>query len=236
MRRRASAGSPSSPNSGGAAIERMTPSPFRCLRLPLLSLGLALCGCAAVVVPTEVRFASLKPGRDPAQMVDTRPPAAHEYREQGATRRTSSLPTTPCSRTRSIWSPRASPPRCRQRSAAAHRAAPPRHRLSRPAPILAPRLVDLSLGLPAGSPAAALAAGLLLAYGMIAAFHGSREDESAVAYIEVAIGAASLRTAQTVTVAHSVGAAEAVETAFAIALDDLADQARELKPRVQAMP
>jgi hypothetical protein len=101
---------------------------------------------------------------------------------------------------------------------------------------LLPGPSDVSLGLTTGSLAAAVAAGLLLAYGMITAFHGSREDESAVAYIEVAIGTASLRTAQTVTVARSVGAAEAVETAFAIALDDLADQARELKPRAQAMP
>ncbi len=104
-----------------------------------------------------------------------------------------------------------------------------------PRPLL-PGSSDVSIALPSGTPAGAIAAGLLLAYGMIAAFHGPRASESAVAYIEVAIGADALRSAQTVSVGRSVGAAEAVETAFASALDDLAEQARGLTPRAQSVP
>ena len=60
------------------------PSPLRCLRLPLgLPLAVALYGCATVVVPTQVRFASLKPSPESVQMVDARPRDAREYREQG---------------------------------------------------------------------------------------------------------------------------------------------------------
>jgi hypothetical protein len=237
MWQRVSAGSPSSPNSGAGAIEgRMGPL-FRCLRRPLLLLGLGLYGCAAVVVPTEVRFPSLKPGPDPVQMVDTRPPSAREYREQGR------------NQTYKFFADDAMRPNPVDLVASRIAAALPEAERDRPIELrrldigflvsprsLLPGSSDMSLPLPTGSPAAAVAAGLLLAYGMISAFHGSREDESAVAYIEVAIGTASLHTAQTVTVARSVGAAEAVETAFAIALDDLADQARELKPRARAMP
>jgi len=236
MWQRVSAGWPSSPNSGVGAIEgcRMAP-PFRYLRLPLLLLGLALGGCAAVVVPTQVRFPSLKAGPDPVQMVDARPPLAREYREQGR------------NQTYKFFADDAMQPNPVDLVASRIAAALPEGERDRPIELrrldigflvsprsLLPGSSDVNLGLPSGSAASAIAAGLLLAYGMIAAVHGPHTDASGVAYIEVAIGTDSLRTAQTVSVGHSVGAAEAVETALAIALDDLADQARELGPRAQS--
>jgi len=214
----------------------MAPPP-RCPRLPLLLLGLALYGCATVVVPTEVRFPSLKPGPDPVQMVDARPLLAREYREQGR------------SPTYRFFGDDAMRPNPVDLVASRVAAALPEDERDQtielrrldigflvPPRSLLPGSSDVNLGVPSGSPAAAIAAGLLLAYGLIAALHGSRAEASAVAYIEVAIGTESLRTAQTVSVARSVGAAEAVETALAAALDDLAGQARELRPRAQAMP
>jgi hypothetical protein len=96
---------------------------------------------------------------------------------------------------------------------------------------LLPTSSDTSIAVPSGTPAGVIAAGVLLAYGMIAAFTGARADQSGVAYIEVGIGAESLRTAQTVTITGQVGAVQAVESALATALDDLADQARALRSR-----
>ncbi len=101
---------------------------------------------------------------------------------------------------------------------------------------LLPGSSDVSPSVPSGTPAGAIAAGLVLAYGMIAAFNGARADESGVAYIEVGVGDDLLRTAQSVSVARNVGAVEAVETALASALDDLADQARGLSSRGQGTP
>jgi hypothetical protein len=196
--------------------------------------GIALCGCAAVIVPTQVRFPSLKAGPDAVQMVDVRPRTAREYREEGegpkfkffaddamqpnavgliASRIAASLPAAQ-----------------RDRPVELRRLDVGFLLSSRP---LWPGSSNTSLSTQSGAPGAAIAAGLLLAYGMIAAIHTPRTDESAVAYIEVAIGADSLRAAQTVAVGRSVGAAE---TAFRSALDDLAEQARALSPRASAAP
>jgi hypothetical protein len=213
------------------------PSPLRCLRLPLgLPLAVALYGCATVVVPTQVRFASLKPSPESVQMVDARPRDAREYREQGR------------SQTFKFLADDAMQPNAVDLVASRIAAALPESERGRPVELrrldigflvsprsLLPGSSDVSIALPSGTPAGAIAAGLLLAYGMIAAFHGRRASESGVAYIEVTIGADALRTAQTVSVARSVGAAEAVETAFASALDDLAEQARGLTPRAPSV-
>ncbi|HEV2977039.1 MAG TPA: hypothetical protein VG425_05585 [Casimicrobiaceae bacterium] len=214
------------------------PSPLRCLRLSLgLPLAVALYGCATVVVPTQVRFASLRPSPESVQMVDARPGYAREYREQGG------------SQTFRFFADDAMQPNAVDLVSSRIAAALPASERGRPVELrrldigflvsprsLLPGSSDVSIALPSGTPAGAIAAGLLLAYGMIAAFHGPRTNESGVAYIEVAIGADALRTAQTVSVAHSVGAAEAVETAFASALDDLAEQARGLTPRAPSVP
>lgn len=209
-----------------------------CLRLFLaLPLAVALYGCAAVVVPTQVRFASLTPSPESVQIIDSRPRDAREYREQGR------------GQTFKFFADDAMQPNAVDLVASRIAAALPESERGRPVELrrldigflvssrsLLPGSSDISIALPSGTPAGAIAAGLLLAYGMIAAFHGPRESESGVAYIEVAIGADALRSAQTVSVGRSVGAAEAVETAFASALDDLAEQARGLTPRAQGVP
>jgi len=214
------------------------PLPASCLRLFLALLcGGALGGCAAVVVPTQVRFATLTTNSEPVPLVDARPPFAREYREQGR------------SQTFKFLADDAMQPNAVDLVASRIAAALPESQRDHPIELrrldigflVSPRSFlpgssDLSIALPSGTPAGAIAAGVLLAYGMIAAFNGPRENESGVAYIEVTVGADALRSARTVRVARSVGAAEAVETAFASALDDLADQARGLGPRAPATP
>ena len=101
---------------------------------------------------------------------------------------------------------------------------------------LLPTASGTTLWVQSGTPAAAIAAGLLIGYGMLVALSHGPADESGVAYIEVSIGADSLRTAQTVAVTRNVSAGNAVEIALANALDDLALQARSLPPRIEDMP
>src|SRR5208283_554260 len=55
--------------SSSRRLNATSAGPKRRLCVPwALLLGVALCGCAAVVVPTQVRFATLKPDPDEAQM------------------------------------------------------------------------------------------------------------------------------------------------------------------------
>lgn len=169
-------------------------------------------------------------------MVDARPSQAREYREQGSRQ------------TFRFFGDEAMQPSPADLVASRIAAALPESARSRPIELRRldigfivpahslPGPSDVSLAMPSGTPAAAIAAGLAIAYGMIAAMNGTRNDERGVAYIEVDIGGALLRTAQTVSVARDVGAAQAVETALATALDDLADQARGLSARGQAAP
>ena len=169
-------------------------------------------------------------------MVDARPSQAREYREEGPRRRFR------------FFADDAMQPNPADLVASRIAAALPESARGRPielrrldigfivSPHSLPGPSDVSLAMPSGTPAGAIAASLVLAYGMIAAFNGGRSDESGVAYIEVEIGGDLLRTAQTVSVARNVGAAQAVETALASALDDLADQARGLGPRGQLAP
>src|SRR5271170_7479513 len=158
-------------------MQPMAP-PFCCLRPPLLLLGLALAGCATLIVPTEVHFPSLKSGPDAVQMVDARPPLAREYRERGR------------NQTYKFFADDAMQPNPVDLVASRIAAALPEGERDRPIELrrldigflvsprsLLPGSSDMSIGLPTGSPAAAVAAVLLLAYGMITAFHGSREDE-----------------------------------------------------------
>lgn len=212
-------------------------APLPWLRLPcalLLSAGLG--ACAGSVVPTEVRFPSLKPSPDPVQLLDSRPRQAHEYREEARRH------------TYKFLADDAMQPNPVELVAARIAAALPKEEqgsrieLRRldigfaiaPRPLL-PTASDTNLGLSSTTPAAAIAAGLLVAYAMISAFNPARADDSGVAYIEVWIGADALRTAQTVAITRNIGAAQAVEAALASALDDLADQARGLKSGARSM-
>jgi len=169
-------------------------------------------------------------------MFDARPSQAREYREEGP------------SHTFKFFADDAMQPSPADLVASRIAASLPESARGRPIElrrldigfIVSPRSLpgpsDVTLSMPSGTPAGAIAAGLLLAYGMIAAFNGARSNESGVAYIEVGIGPDLLRTAQTVSVARNVGAVQAVETALASALDDLADQARGLRTREQGAP
>jgi hypothetical protein len=213
--------------------------PLRCSRwLPVLAFASALGACAtAVIVPTQVRFPSLAPASEAVPLFDVRPSVAREYREAGR------------SHTFKFFADDAMQPSPVDLVASCLGEALPQSWRGSPIELrrldigflVAPRSLlptssDTSIAVPAGTPAGAIAAGVLLAYGMIAAFIGTRADQSGVAYIEVEIGAASLRTAQTVTITDQVGAREAVETALAVALDDLADQARALRSREPGTP
>src|SRR5271167_4353720 len=147
-------------------MQPMAP-PFSCLRPPLLLLGLALAGCATLIVPTEVHFPSLKSGPDAVQMVDARPPLAREYREQGR------------GQTFKFFADDAMQPNPVDLVASRIAAALPEEQRDRRIELrrldigflVAPRSLlpgssDTSLAFPSGSPVAAIAAGVLLAYGM----------------------------------------------------------------------
>ena len=200
-------------------------------------LAVALCGCATVVVPTQVRFPALQPGADQVRLFDSRPSQAREYREEGQDLGfkflgDDAIEPNPVALVAS-WIADALP--------ASHRGRPIELRRLDIGFLVVPRSLlptssGTSLSVQSGTPAAAIAAGLLIAYGMIAASSHGPADESGVAYIEVWIGAESLRTAQTVAVTRNVSAGNAVEIAFANALDDLALQARALAPGAQGMP
>jgi hypothetical protein len=211
-------------------------APPRCWRLSgVLLFAVALGGCAtAVIVPTQVRFPTLSPGAEMMPLFDARPGGARAYREEGR------------NRSFRFFADDAMQPSPVDLVASRIAAALPPAQRGRPIELrrldigflvssraLLPGASDLSLAVPSGTPASAIAAGVLLAYGMIAAFTGARADQSGVAYIEVGVGGEALRTAQTVTISGPVGAGEAVETALASALDDLADQARALSSRQQ---
>lgn len=192
-------------------------------------LIVALSGCATVIVPTQIQFSSLKPSANAVQIFDTRPTQAREYREEGqgstfkflgddalrpspveliASRMSESLPDS-------------------------HRGRPIELRRLDIGFLISPRSLPTSTGttisVPSGTPAGAIIAGLVVAYGIIAMLNRGRADESGVAYIEVWVGSDQLRVAQTVPIANGVGAVQAVETALAGALDGLASQVRELK-------
>jgi hypothetical protein len=220
-------------------LNRPPSSPLHCRRRSCaLLLAVALGGCAAaVVVPSQVRFPTLSPGAETVPLLDTRPDGAREYRDEGR------------SRTFKFFADAAMQPSPVDLVASRVAAALPASQRSRPIELrrldigfvvsprsLLPGSSDVSLAVQSGTPASAIAAGVLLAYGMIAAFTGARADQSGVAYIEVGVGTDSLRTAQTVTISGPVGATQAVETALASALDDLADQARALRSHEQRGP
>lgn len=208
------------------------PASLRGLRWPAaLLFFVALCGCAAVVVPTQVRFSSLRPGTDQVRLFDSRPSQAREHRQQDQGPRfeflgDDAIKPDPVGLVASCIA---------EALSESHRGR--RIELRRldigflvvPHSWL-PTSSATSLSFPSGTPAAAIAGGALLAYGMIAALSHGRTDESAVAHIEVWIGADSLRTAQTVAITRNVSAVDAVEAALASALDDLALQAHALPP------
>ncbi len=199
--------------------------------------AVALCSCATEVVPTQVRFPSLRPGPDRVQMFDSRPAQAREYREQGQGPAfkflaDDAMEPGPVGLVASCIA---------QALPAAQRGRPIELRRLDIGFLVAPRSLlpggsGSSVSIASGTPGAAIAAGLLLGYGMIASLAHGRGDSSGVAYIEVRVGDESLRAAQTVAIARNGSASEAVETALASALDDLATQARALGSREQALP
>jgi hypothetical protein len=189
----------------------------------------ALTGCATVIVPTQVQFASLKAGGDVVQILDSRPPQAREYREEGK------------GYTFKFFADDALRPSPIDLLAARlYESLPDSHR-GRPtelrrldigflvSPPSLPTSGGTTISVPSGTPVGAVIAGLALAYGMIAMLTRASASESGVAYIEISVGADQLRTAQTVPIARGGSAVEAVEAALANALDDLAAQARELR-------
>jgi hypothetical protein len=200
-------------------------------------LAAALGGCATVVVPTQVRFPALQPGADQVRLFDTRPNEAREYREQGPELSLKllgddAIEPNPVNLVAS-WMAEALPESQRGRPIELRRLdigflVVPHASL--------PAGSGTSISIQSGTPAAAIGAALLLAYGMIAALNRGPAEESGVAYIEVWIGGDSLRSAQTVAVSRSVSAGSAVESALANALDDLAQQARALPPPARGAP
>lgn len=208
------------------------------VRLPsALLVTVALCGCATVVVPTQVRFPALQTGADQVRLFDSRPRQAREYREQGNDLNfkllgDDAMQPNPVDLVASCMA---------DALPASQRGRPIELRrldigfLVVPHPLL-PTSSGTTISVQSGTPAAAIAAGLLIGYGMIAALTRGPADESGVAYIEVWIGGESLRTAQTVAVTQNVSAGAAVEIALANALDDLALQARALAPPAPGAP
>lgn len=195
----------------------------------------ALTACATVIVPTQVQFASLKPGVDVVQILDPRPPQAREYREEGK------------GYTFKFFADDALRPSPVDLIAARlYESLPDSHR-GRPvelrrldigflvSPASLPTSGGTTISVPSGTPVGAVIAGLALAYGMIAMLTRANAGESGVAYIEVSVGSDLLRSAQTVPIARGGSAAEAVEAALAGALDDLALQARHLKTTAEAL-
>jgi len=195
----------------------------------------ALTSCATVIVPTQVQFASLRPGMDVVQILDPRPQQAREYREEGK------------GYTFKFFADDALRPSPIDLLAARlYQSLPDSHR-GRPielrrldigflvSPPSLPTSGGTTISVPSGTPVGGVIAGLALAYGMIAMLTRAGASESGVAYIEILVGPDQLRTAQTVPIARGGSAVEAVEAALAGALDDLAAQARELKTTAEAL-
>lgn len=215
-----------------------TPRLLRGMRLPsALLLGVVLGGCATLVVPTQVRLPALEPGADQVRLLDVRPQEAREYREQGPDLDfkflgDDAIVPNPVNLVAS-WLAEALPESRRGRPIELRRLdigfrVVPRSLLPPPS--------GIGVSVQSGTPAAAIAAGILTGYAMIAALSRETADESGVAYIEVWIGGDSLRSAQTVAVSKQVSAGSAVELALANALDELSLQARALSSGERASP
>jgi hypothetical protein len=220
---------------------RASPTTVDCDRETPLAHGIAcllfvaLSGCATVVVPTQIQFSSLKPGADAVQMFDARPAQAREYREDGRAGTFKFLGDDALrpSAVDLIAS------RLFEALPASHRGRPVELRRLDVGFLVSPSSLPTSTGttisVSSDTPGGAIVAGLVLAYGMIATLTRARADERGVAYIEVWVGSDQLRAAQTVPIVSGVGAVQAVESALAAALDDLANQARELKTTTEHM-
>jgi hypothetical protein len=208
------------------------------MRLPsALLLAVVLGGCATVVVPTQVRLPSLEPGADQVRLLDVRPQEAREYREQG-----------PDLNFKFLGDDAIAPNPVNLVASCLAEALPESHR-GRPIELrrldigfrvvphsLLPTSSGVGVSIQSGTPAAAIAAGILAGYAMIAALSGEATDESGVAYIEVWIGGELLRSAQTVAVSKQLSAGSAVELALANALDELSLQARALPTGERTRP
>lgn len=194
-----------------------------------LAIGL-LSGCATVVIPTQVQLASLTPGTRLLALVDGRPSEARDYREEGQ------------GYLRKYLADEGLQPRAFDLVASRLADALPEPYRTRPievrrldvgfliSPNALPTSSDTTLSLASGTSVGVAAVAVLVGYGLIAAINRSRANESGIVFIEVWVGDDQLRSAQNVAITRNVGAAQALESALAAALDELANRARELKP------
>ena len=186
------------------------------------------CACTTAPVPDEVQLVSLKPGAQFAALIDARPQEAKDQGRSGYVRKY--LPDDAVQpRALDLVASRLGeslPESYRGRALELHRL-DVGFLIS---PNVLPTSSDTTLSLAPSTPGSVVAAAVLVGYGLIAAVNRGRSNEMAVASIDVWIGEQQLRSARTVAITRDVGAAKALESALAAALDDLEEQALELKP------
>jgi hypothetical protein len=199
----------------------------RRLKLTLRFIVVLLSGCATVIVPAHIELAKLNPGPKTVTIHDTRSPADRVYREVGTTSPTKyfadeTLQPSPIALLASRLGESL-----------------PERRLADPI-----ELTQLNIGysvvtkqfgtagqqpyVPANIPAAAVAIGLLMGYGLVAAAQRAAADETAFVSIAVRIGDKELTSFKSVAINRDRAARVAVEEALADALDAIAAQAKEL--------
>lgn len=198
-----------------------------------LALFLAA-GCATVTVPDRVDLTPAKAKTASVKLVDQRPPAAREYREDAF------------GGSRKLFADAVFRPPVTDLLAARVGEAMPEHLRG-----LDVDLVQLDVGflvvppasrggagqpfIPYGVPAGAAIIGSLIAAGIIAGIDRARAEESAIAFIEIRVGNDALRATRTVTINKDTTTAKALDAAVAAAIDDLAQQTADLgKPKEEA--
>ncbi|HKE42003.1 MAG TPA: hypothetical protein VKG21_19400 [Casimicrobiaceae bacterium] len=189
-----------------------------------------VCACATVEVPDEVQLVTLRPGAQAVRIIDVRAIDPRE-RQQGrgyvrkfladdaiqppaldllASRLGEALPDSYRSRTVEL------------------------HRLDIGfllSPNALPTSSDTTLSLPSTTSGGLVAVAVLLGYSLIRAINHGHSDNLAIASIDVWIGENQLTSARTVPIGADMRAAKAMESALASALDELAQQARDLPLR-----
>jgi hypothetical protein len=189
-----------------------------------------VCACATVEVPDEVQLVTLRPGHQAVWLIDARaidPRDRHQGRGY----------------VRKFLADDAIQPRALDLLASrlgealpeSHRGrAVELHRLDVGfllSPNALPTSSDTTLSLPSTTSGGVVAAAVLLGYGLIKAINHGHSDSLAIASIDVWIGEKELTSARTVQIGADMRPAKALESALASALDELAQQARELPLR-----
>jgi hypothetical protein len=186
-----------------------------------------VCACATVDVPDEVQLVTLRPGAQAVRLIDARATDPRERQEGRGYVRKFLADDAIQPRALDLLASRlgeALPESYRGRAVELHRL-DLGFLLS---PNALPTSSDTMLSLPSTTSSGVVAVAVLLGYGLIKSINRSHSDNLAIASIDVWIGENQLTSARTVSIGGDMRAAKAMESALALALDEVGQQAREL--------